>query len=64
MSAPHPFTLGQLVQPRINDELTGQVTGILLRSTGYTYIVTWSHDLEEREHPAAELTPKTNFTSP
>ena len=49
------FSLGQIVYSVINPELTGQVTGILFRHNGISYLVTWSTDLNEKYHHDIEL---------
>ena len=54
------FTLGQIVYFRIKPESPGMITGILFRSCGISYLVTWG-DFEERGHYACELTNEKNY---
>lgn len=55
------FTIGQIVYSVISSELTGQITGILFRQNGVSYLVAWSNNLEEKYHNEIELTAEKVF---
>ena len=54
------FTLGQIVYFRLKPESAGMVTGIIFRSSGTSYLVTWS-DFEERSHFECEITSEKSY---
>lgn len=49
------FELGDTVEFAVGDEKVGIVTGILFRSSGVLYMVTWAEDLNEVPHFDIEL---------
>ena len=57
------FSLGQLVYYRTNDARVGIVTGIVYRSSGVFYWVTWD-DQVERTHFDVELSEEKVYSEP
>lgn len=57
------FHLGQIIYSVLNVEFTGQITGILFRSNGPSYLVTWSNDLNEKYHSECELSSEKQFSN-
>ncbi len=50
------FALGQTIYFKQKPEVSGMVTGIIFRPSGFGYYVTWSSDMDERFHYEIELT--------